>query len=200
MVLSRHLTEEEFQVVFRLAARRRIGQSIDYLLGAGIFCIGGSLFSVLSNRADAYTVGAFLVGVLALVAWLSLRVGARDAWRDTPSLRRQYHGRVTDDALEAPLPGGEKRIPWTDFLGYQERDGVIVLTADDQLFIPLARSFFDTDEQWNQVKRIVDTSVTGRPAKAAWERLPDVVMWILIAFLLFMFWFVNRVIDWSPPH
>jgi hypothetical protein len=191
------LTEDDYVEVSRL--RRTIVPNVRTLadwsgLFAGCFAVMGVWAYIGSRDNLLESMFWFALVIPCSVYWWYGRYDPRKEWRNTPVLREEFYGRITESALEARLTGTEARIPWKMFQTYAASPTVILLLVGPHMALPLARSFFGGDDIWESVNRLVSQNVQTSNAKTTvnWS---SIILWIFIALLIFLFWSVSKRLE-----
>jgi hypothetical protein len=120
--------------------------------------------------------------------WWFRRPDPRKLWRSTPALREPYAGQVTESALEARLVAVDARIPWPAFSARAGSPRAIVLLAG-HMCIPLARSFFASEEEWLAARAIVERCVPLRSSRAGDQTIVrTAIFWLVLVLVIFLAW------------
>ena len=189
------LNEDDFHAFYRLATRMQVGgKAIDYTLGIGVFFFGAGVYGVFAGRDPDSVIMWLTLGTLGLAGWWLTRSSAKKIWRDGSGLRHPYRGRVSEVSLETRVNEVNATIPWTAFTAYAQHERVIVLRTDDQLLIPLTRGFFESEEEWSKVEKIIRENVA--PKQAA-SRSPGygVLLFLAAVVLIFLLWLASTSIQ-----
>jgi hypothetical protein len=99
-----------------------------------------------------------------------------------------YSGRVSEEALEARMAGVDARLPWDAVTAHAASSRVILLLIG-QVCLPIAKSFFPTEEPWQVAHAIISKKVPVVPT--AWR--PDMqwkttILWLALLVVIFLAW------------
>jgi hypothetical protein len=100
----------------------------------------------------------------------------------------RHRGRVSDEGSEARVDGIDVRIPWAAVLAFAATSNVVVL-AIGRLFVPIARSFFPGEVEWQTARVIVERNVPGVPSSipgaSVWK---TVLLWVAVLLVIVIAW------------
>lgn len=101
-----------------------------------------------------------------------------------------YAGSVSEDALDTRISGSVARLPWAAVTAYAAAPSVLLLLAG-HVCLPVARSFFPTEESWQEARRIITKKVALAPplrrlsADVHWR---TVMLWLTLLAVIFLAW------------
>ncbi len=105
----------------------------------------------------------------------------------------RYSGRVSEQMLETRIVGLDARIPWKAVTAHVASSTMILLVIG-QLCLPIARSFFVGEQQWQDARRIIERNVaavpTGGRFATPWR---TVVLWLALLVVIFLAWHFAQV-------
>ena len=82
----------------------------------------------------------------------------------------------------------DARIPWPAFTACAGSSRAIVLLAG-HIFIPLARSFFQSEQEWADARAIVEKCVPLPSGKAGGHSVVrTTVFWLVLLLVIFLAW------------
>ena len=185
------LTEDDYVEIARLQRQLLPGARTvaEWLLWFGVGFLFMSGWAYLGNRQNPSEALLWLgLAVPCLAVWWFRRPDPRKLWRSTPALHEPYAGQVTESALEARLVSVDARIPWPAFTARAGSARAIVLLAG-HIFIPLARSFFQSEQEWADARAIVEKCVPLPSGKAGGHSvLRTTVFWLVLLLVIFLAW------------
>ena len=104
----------------------------------------------------------FVLILFASFFWMTYRSQPRKLL-ESPLLRGAISGVVTDEALELRSEQSEAKTKWGAFVQYKMSDHVVLLYQNKAAASIVPRSFFASDEDWQQFQQFIQATV---PAKA----------------------------------
>jgi hypothetical protein len=104
-----------------------------------------------------------------------------------------YHGSA-HDRLETRVNDVNATIPWTTIVAYAQDEEVVVLRTDDHILIPLSRGFFESDEEWDRVEKIIRKTVAGNESSSRTFGY-SVLLFLAAIMLIFLVWLANTSIQ-----
>jgi hypothetical protein len=192
------LSEEAYVEISKLQRRLFPGAKTlaEWILWLGlgfVFMSGWAYLGDRQNPSEAMFWGVLGIPCL-LFGWLR-RSDPRKVWRATPTLQEPYVGQVTQNALETRIVGVDARIPWQAFTTWAGSSRAVVLHAG-QIFVPLAREFFSSDDEWHAVRKLIEGSVPvsesqGRAGGRAVAR--TVILWLVLLLVILLAWHFAQV-------
>lgn len=189
------LSEDDFHAFYRMATRMQAGSNVvDYALGAGVFFFGAGVYGVFAGRDPENVILWFVLGGLGLSGWWLTRNSARKMWSEGAGFHQPYRGRVSDVSLETRVSDVNATIPWTTITAYAQDEQVVVLRTDDQTLIPLSRGFFESDEEWDRVEKIIREKVAGNELSSRTFGY-SVLLFLAAIMLIFLLWLASTSIQ-----
>jgi len=97
----------------------------------------------------------FIVGVVIVGFGIKLRGLPSKYWEENKETL--FDGKISDDDIEFYTPNGNLKVNWSEFSGYGEYQGLIVLYKNKvPLFVlPFTERFFEKQEDWLTFKKFV---------------------------------------------
>lgn len=142
--------------LFRRAQIVHLGWRVAFLL----LFPQGALLAIIWAAAGEMTVLEALAGVGAAFLF-SVGLAAAQVWqwrqlfRRSPYLRNVMSGTVSDDGIEARSALGESRLPWHMVIKCKTREDFALLYQSPAMFIPLSRSFFRDENDWDAAVQLL---------------------------------------------
>jgi hypothetical protein len=107
---------------------------------------------------------------------------------EAPGQGAHHSGRVSDEMLEARIAGVDARIPWKAVVMYAASPSVMLVVVG-KAYVPIARSFFQAEEQWQFARETVERRVVRAPSiqapPATWRA---VILWLTLLIVVFLAW------------
>ena len=109
----------------------------------------------------------------------------------------RYSGRVSEEALEARIAGVDARVPWEAVTGYAASSAVLLLLIG-QVCLPIAKSFFTGDEQWQVAcatlaEKVPRVPSGRRPNAHAATQWRTIVLWLALLLVIFLAWHFAQI-------
>ncbi len=150
------------------------------LIFAASVLAGAGLWQIVSSPA-IYLIGVVLIvaGIIFAGAGLRLRTALAQLWDKNDAFRAKRDVVVTDDHIEIHTSSGQSRLRWSDFSGYGEYQGLLVLFRGAGIAHTFPARFFQSEAEWLQFKALTTERLplTHRVGAINWA---NVVVWALI--------------------
>jgi hypothetical protein len=182
------LTKDEFLSVSKLVGRplaREKGKlTFDLwlvLVAAGTVLVVGAIWEA-TQMQRTYIIW-FVLGLILLIIGRELRKVPQKLWEQNEKFRAWREGEVTEDVVEIRTPFGHARFLWTDFIGYGEYKGTVVLFPDTAVGVPFPKRFFKSEAEWDSFQALV-ASKLQMSHQAISIKLSTILLFVVIAIAL----------------
>ncbi len=165
---SGKLTKNEYLANMKLSTRpilKKGGFHFDFWI---VFTVIGAFFLLISvitvfqwspSQSNSFSfpwyVLEFIVGVIFVGLGIKLRGLPSKYWEENKETL--FDGKISDEDIEFYTPHGNLKVSWSEFSGYGEYQGLIVLYKNKApLFVlPFTERFFEKQEEWLAFKKFV---------------------------------------------
>ena len=95
-----------------------------------------------------------LLAYFIFLPYIRIYTTASRLWRD-PLVRRALHGTISNQGISY----GTHTLAWEEILTRREQEDMVVLLTNDRTMALLPRHFFQSSEDWNHFRQLVDHKV-----------------------------------------
>ena len=140
--------------LFRRAQMKHVGWRWAFLLLFPVLMLAFAAFSLTGAPFSIYleVFGGALIFVPLMLAFSFFHW--RRIFTKSPYLRDAISGSVSDEKFVAQGPTGTTEIPWSRFVKMKDGGDFLLCYHSPVLFNILARQFFQSDQAWEEAKRI----------------------------------------------
>jgi hypothetical protein len=200
---SGKLTKSEYLRITQLNTRRILkkgGFHIDFwvlLFGIGTLLLLISMAAIRqwvlsqSNSFPWYIFG-FIAGIFVIVLGFKFRAQPAKFWDENQASLSRMDGTITDDEIELVTPNGNLKMNWSEFDGYGEYLGMIVLYKPPLSALPFIDHFFEKKEDWEifrnmVVERLPLTHLVNQISAPKFSNPPVYILFILSIIMLIIY-------------
>lgn len=164
-----------------------------YVFGPQFFVYSAMLiFSILNDvYSPLWLIAVVISGVLASCPfWLPV-INANSTHKRQPELLQTYSGEVSEDEVILRIINATSNVKWTLFKSIVRNPHYVLLYQSTRLFSFIPRRCFSTDEDWQQINKLLDQKVktgelkeaTGKVDLSLGTTLPG---WLMLLFIMLL--------------